>query len=112
MDLNDIACRVSTCLVLHNILVADRMMDGDYKARYDPAASLVLEDEDQEDELLSSQHYDTRHLTTEMIGIGNAPIAVRDLVARKVRFDTLGNKDESRRLHSALVANLLNKRSV
>jgi hypothetical protein len=60
MDLNDIASRVSTCLVLHNILVADRIMDGDYKARYDPAASVVLKDEDQEDELLPSQNYDTR----------------------------------------------------
>ena len=45
MDLNDIASRVSTCLVLHNILVADRIMDGDYKARYDPAASVVLEEQ-------------------------------------------------------------------
>ena len=46
MDLNDmIASRVSTCRVLHNILlVADRIMDGDYRARYDPAASVVLEE--------------------------------------------------------------------
>jgi hypothetical protein len=33
MDLNDIASRVSTCLVLHGILVADRIMDGDCRAR-------------------------------------------------------------------------------
>ena len=46
----------------------------------------VVEDEDQEDELLPSQHYDKRHLTAEMIDIVNAPIAVRDLVARKGRF--------------------------
>jgi len=47
MDLNDmIASRVSTCRVLHNILlVADRIMDGDYRARYDPAASVVLEEQ-------------------------------------------------------------------
>ena len=47
MDLNDmIASRVSTCCVLHNILlVADRIMDGDYRARYDPAASVVLEEQ-------------------------------------------------------------------
>ena len=61
-------------------------MDGDYKARYVPAAS-VVEDEDQEDELWPSQHYDKRRLTAEMIDIvNNAPIAVRDLVARKGRF--------------------------
>jgi hypothetical protein len=47
-----------------------------------------------------------------MIGIGNAPIAVRDFVARKGRFDKLGNKDENRRLHSALLANLPNKHLV
>ena len=62
--------------------------------------------------LLPSQNYDTHRLTAEMIGIGNAPIAVRDLVARKGRFNKLGNKDENRRLHSALVANLPNKRLV
>jgi hypothetical protein len=74
-----------TFLLLQNILVSDGIMGGDYKARYDPAAS-VVEDEDQEDELLPSQHYDKRRLTAGTIDIANAPIAVRDLVARKGRF--------------------------
>jgi hypothetical protein len=56
--------------------------------------------------------HDTHRLTAAMIGIGNAPIAVRDLVARKGRFSKLGNKDENRRVHSAILTNLPNKRLV
>ena len=56
--------------------------------QYDPAVS-VVEDEDQEDELVlpTQEHCDKCRLTAEMIDIVNAPIAVRDLVARKGRFN-------------------------
>jgi len=39
MDLNAISDRVTTCLILHNMCVSDRVM-GDVYARYDPAFSV------------------------------------------------------------------------
>ena len=39
-NLKDIAKRVGTCLVLHNMCVPDRIMEGDPRATYNPAASV------------------------------------------------------------------------
>lgn len=40
MSVKTISARMATCMMLHNMLVADRVMDGDVYARYDPSNSL------------------------------------------------------------------------
>jgi hypothetical protein len=45
--LDDIADRIACCLVLHNMLVTDRVMDGEnynYRKRYDPASRMGTEE--------------------------------------------------------------------
>ena len=42
-NLNDISTRVATCLILHNMCVSDRVMDGDVNACYDNSNSLEKE---------------------------------------------------------------------
>jgi hypothetical protein len=39
-NLTDISNRVAACLILHNMLVSDRIIDGDVNARYNPEKSL------------------------------------------------------------------------
>jgi hypothetical protein len=39
-NLTDISNRVAACLILHNMLVSDRIMDGDVNARYNPSHCL------------------------------------------------------------------------
>jgi hypothetical protein len=39
-NLADVAARVITCIILHNICVADRVMDYNYRVRYDPSATV------------------------------------------------------------------------
>jgi hypothetical protein len=38
IDLHDITCMVECCLVLHNMAVSDRVMDGDVTRRYAPSS--------------------------------------------------------------------------
>ena len=44
LDLTKISLRMNTCLVLHNILVTNRVMRS-YKLVYDPAYSIDVEEE-------------------------------------------------------------------
>ncbi len=40
MAVKTISARIATCMMLHNMLVSDRVMDGDVYARYSPSNSL------------------------------------------------------------------------
>ncbi|KAG7356449.1 plant transposon protein [Nitzschia inconspicua] len=40
LDLEDISAKITSVLILHNMLVKDRVMDGDYRAAYMPAQHL------------------------------------------------------------------------
>lgn len=39
--LKDISSRLATCLILHNMLVSDRVMEGDVYATYDPSNNVI-----------------------------------------------------------------------
>ena len=110
-SLEDIGKRVTCCLILHNICISDRIMQ-DCKAKYNPAFSIVEENEEVEVEqptdLLDVQHIDmggVEHTAVEHadIGIANAPAAVVQLVTRKDRFQQLENNEEHLRLHAVLM---------
>ena len=40
LNLDDIASRFRTCMIMHNMIVSDRIMDGDVHATYNPANSI------------------------------------------------------------------------
>ena len=104
--LDDISGRVHSCIILHNMCVADRLM-GDCRMRYDPAVN-VLQEEDEAiqfpPDMQQIQHQE--NATTGDggggIGINGAPSIVKQLMARKERFQELDNLDEHVRLHQVL----------
>ena len=93
MDLNDIAKRAGTCMILHNMCVSDRIMDGDCRARYNPAASIDEEEDlavESPGDLEEVQEQDGAVAAADApgIGIARAPASVVNLV--------LGNKQQWR----------------
>ena len=66
---------VTCCLILHNMCVADRIMDGNVRAKYNPANSLDVDDIEEEVRY-SAEYQDmasTRNLqSVARIGVANA----------------------------------------
>lgn len=106
----DIADRVACCLLLHNILVTDRVMDGNsynFRERYDPT-HMIEEDVDgievqQPSDLRAVQAREEGEPVT-VIGVGNLPSHVQQVVTKKERFNELNDREENRRLHLALMS--------
>jgi hypothetical protein len=106
-DLEDIADRVSCCLLLHNMLVTDRVMDSatfNFRQRYDPLCDLEEQDVvvNQPADLADVQNSNEGEQQTG-IGVADAPLSVQQLVSRADRFNELKNKDENQRLHGTLM---------
>jgi hypothetical protein len=75
--------------VLHNILVSDRIMDGDYEVQKQDVTQLRLLWRMKTKKMsfcLVNTMTNAVLVQGWMIDIDNAPIAVRDLVARKGRL--------------------------
>ncbi len=110
--LNDISNRVGTCLILHNMCVSDRVMEGDVRATYNPAHSL---DEDlppvvevPEDRARLQAHGDRDGDTHEYANpsaasVVNLPPHVQALMTRKDRWKQLDAPQENARLTLALM---------
>ena len=96
---------VTCCLILHNMCVSDRVMEGDVRARYNPSNSLEVTDVDQEVQT-SAEYQDlasrTNLTSVAQIGLANAEETVRALLSRRRRWMALVNKEEYARLHEAL----------
>jgi Plant transposon protein len=112
MDLSHIALRVTSCIILHNILVSDRVM-GEVGVVYNPshvleeaedAVDLVQQPEDLGAVQVGNGNSDNAPATISGIGIRNAPRQVQDAVTRRGRFQKLTDELEHQRLHSALAA--------
>lgn len=103
MDLNIIGKRVSTCLMLHNMCVSDRVM-GDVYARYDPAFSVDAE----EDELIE-QPDDLERVQGEgagimaSIGMNGLDAAERAAITRRYLFNDLRDNNDHVRLTAAIM---------
>jgi hypothetical protein len=91
-SLIDISARVTTCVILHNMLVSDRIM-GDYIADYNPAHTLEQEEMQVEQPIGG-------------IGVAGAPPAVVGLLTKRDRFKDLADKEQHARLHQALMDHL------
>lgn len=57
LDTKSITRRVSTCVILHNMCVSDRIMKNNPRAVYNPAAAYVI-DEDEDEEENSNKNND------------------------------------------------------
>ncbi|KAG7371276.1 plant transposon protein [Nitzschia inconspicua] len=107
MDLKEISTRVVTCIILHNILVSDRVM-GTCGVRYDPAY-VVDEDEDvvvtqpQDLQTVQTANGGTAVRGASGIGYANAPPDAVALLTQADRFRDLKNTSDYERLHQALM---------
>ena len=107
--LEEIGNRVHCCLILHNMCVSDRIMQGP-RERYSPASSLAECEMaiSQPGDLVEQQAKDGLNMqednpaTNTTVGVRNLPAYVRNVVSRKERFQELGNLDEHTRLHGVL----------
>lgn len=109
-SLMDISARVTTCVILHNMLVSDRIMQ-DYNSMYNP--SHLMEQLDVQVE----QPNDLQQIQVGAqiqagvndepvgggIGIATAPPAVVGLLTRRDRFKDLADREQHARLHQALM---------
>ena len=100
-DLKLIEEVVTCCLILHNMCVADRIVDQDPRAKYDPSNSLDANHAEDSVEY-SAEFQDMTKVSAAPIGIRNAEESVRILLTRKRRWMTLVNRKEHARLHNAL----------
>jgi hypothetical protein len=108
----DISNRVISCLLLHNILVADKVMhEGstsyNCRERYDPSkgALAALDDVEQPADIQVVQTAPAGETRT-VVGINNAPSALQAAMTRSERLTELKDMTENRRLYKALIDTL------
>jgi hypothetical protein len=94
MDLKQISLRVTTCIILHNMLVSDRVM-GQCGVLYNPShlhheAEVVVDRVLQPPDLATVQAGVSQAAPDGVSGIGiqNAPIAVGEAVTKRARSGT------------------------
>jgi hypothetical protein len=107
-SLIDIEARVTTCVILHNMLVSDRIM-GDYIADYNPAHTLEQEEMQAEQPIGGIGGIGVAGAPPAVaggIGVAGAPPAVVGLLTKRDRFKDLADKEQHARLHQALMDHL------
>ena len=109
-SLKRIEALVTCCLILHNMLVSDRIMESDCRAWCNPAHNLLMV-HDKVVDVADADDYEptvatTRSATRSKIGAVNADEEVVQVVCRRSRFLELLDQEESARLHNALMDTL------
>jgi hypothetical protein len=109
-DLKDISNRVVSCLLLHNILVTDRVVQEgsasyNYRERHDSSKGSLAAFDDEVEQPTDIQLMQAAPAgeTRIVIGINNAPPALQAATTRTERFAELNDLAENRRLHKALM---------
>ena len=114
--LKHICKRVATCMILHNMCVSDRVMDGDVRALYNPANS-VLDDvagvevpPDQEEVQADVDKASNEPINEDLeaaivaaTGIKNTSEVNRIVLTRRVEWGKLQSVQEHKRLVEALM---------
>ena len=107
LRLDKIGRRMSTCLLLHNMCVSDRVMDGDVRAWYDPSNSFDCPDTEvgQPDDLERVQRAEGVVSATERpsIGLGGRSSAEVNGLTRREAWTKLRSVTEHSRLQAALM---------
>ena len=109
---------VSACLIMHNMSVSDRVMDGNVHAVYDPGELVGYDgylDEVQELTENNNEYHAANHAANAnnsnqgeqpaAIGLANAgnEFIVQNMIARQANWQSLSDTDEHSRLHAALM---------
>ena len=92
---------ITCCLILHNMCVSDRVMEGDVNALYVPTNNFDSPPETNID--FSANIYVDNNDDPQPIGIANAPDAVRHVLSRHDRWLALQSLEEHVRLNNALI---------
>lgn len=101
MKMESIAAMMATSLILHNMGVSDRVMDGDVRARYNPSNSLLVDGTDENginqpydlDRRQQQTHSGTNAATTHVSGNRS----VHNLLTRKTRWESPEDEDAQER---------------
>jgi hypothetical protein len=106
-DLYKIAQRVATCLILHNMCVSDRVMQGDVYARYNPTGATEADDsydipEDRETIQRSAKLVDAEDGTR--IRHDKEPYEIIQAITRREAWRVLKDEKEYAELHKAFIA--------
>ncbi|KAG7350552.1 plant transposon protein [Nitzschia inconspicua] len=109
LRLEEIGAMVTTCLVLHNICVSDRIM-GDVQARYDPSYNLSV------DETTYADTTQCRNTIEKQRPVDSNDVAVNGLanfnpvgaraIAQRSEFRKLEDRDEWNRLNTAAIIDI------
>ena len=110
-SLKRIEAMVTASLILHNMCVSDRIMDGDCRATYNAANSLVrmkdgdinVEQPPNQEEIQASYR---KNFKGTCIGVVDSDEEVVEVVTRRRRWMELHDKEECARLHNALMNTL------
>ena len=116
LKLNRIGEQVSTCLILHNMCISDRIMDNNPRAIYKPDVSAVEVETEENVEYpedfarvqLSTTRYGEEELS--VVGVNNMPEYARHAVVMR-QWDELVDKKEHKRLMQALLEHVNTKRN-
>lgn len=103
IDLHYIGDRVTTCLILHNMCISDRIMEDPW-LRYDPAFSVLEElpeNVEQPDDLQELQG-DTTGILSK-IGIDKLPLLEKRNIIRRYLLDNLRDQADHVRLTHAIM---------
>ena len=102
--LQAIADRVACCMIMHNMIVSDRIMEGDVRAVYDPANGRDMPpyEAPQPSDLAAVQGEALPPSHRSVIGVTRVPPHARNLVTRGDRFKALDDKQEHARLALAI----------
>jgi hypothetical protein len=111
LDLKNIAAKVSTCMILHNMCVSDRVMDGDVRAVYDPSNNLEEQQRPEAIEVPPDRRDVQRRVDRGQqedrdlarVGIRQADVDAQRLVLRRQEWNRLQDTNEHVRLHRALM---------
>ena len=104
-QLKDIAARVRTCMILHNMNVSDRVMEGDPRKRYDPAHKITFVeryDISKPADLDEVQQANGCNRTASSIAVRNMPTHIHKHSTRREAWQDLSNTEEHYNLHNSL----------
>ena len=100
---------INCVLILHNMCVSDRVMDGDVYATYDPTNTFESPEgrasEGDGGAVRTKQNYAREEHNDDIppTGIANAPNHIQRIMARRARWVQLSSLDEYNRLNDAII---------
>ena len=103
-----ISNNVAVCLIMHNMCVSDRVMDGNVYAIYDPAHNVDEQATLELDMIAGDRDFSLGENVHEhaapAIGLGNAgnEFVVQHMLSRQDNWKELNDRYEHARLHAAL----------